>query len=214
MKKAHRPPSAGRDSTATRKALVEAALGLFETNGYAATSVQRIVEEAGLTKGAFYHHFETKDDLLHEIHEEFINDELDRAERILARDLPADQTLRQLIVEALVEPLGIYRREMSVFVQEYRFLDPEVFEEIKSKRDRFEQCFVQAIEQGMADGTFRELGPARIVAFGIIGMVGWTFTWLDPRGELSAHAIGEIYAEIVIEGLVSATVARQEAGVG
>ncbi|MBS1886561.1 MAG: helix-turn-helix transcriptional regulator, partial [Actinobacteria bacterium] len=73
-----------RDPDGTRRALVETALGLFEAHGYAGTPVQRIVDQAGLTKGAFYHHFETKEDLLYEIHDEFIDDQLSRAREVMA----------------------------------------------------------------------------------------------------------------------------------
>ncbi|MBS1886558.1 MAG: TetR/AcrR family transcriptional regulator, partial [Actinobacteria bacterium] len=41
----------------------------------------------------------------------------------------------------------------------------------------------------------------RIIAFGVIGMGAWTYTWLDAEGSLSAHQVGEIYAEMVIGGL-------------
>lgn len=45
---------------ATRARLVEAARRLFGDRGYAATSLQDLVEAADVTKGAFYHHFATK----------------------------------------------------------------------------------------------------------------------------------------------------------
>lgn len=48
---------------ATRSALLAVARRLFGTRGYAATSLQGIVESAGVTKGAFYHHFATKQEL-------------------------------------------------------------------------------------------------------------------------------------------------------
>lgn len=57
--------SSGRDdrALATRAALVDAARSLFGGQGYAETSVQAIVEAAAVTKGAFYHHFEHKQEL-------------------------------------------------------------------------------------------------------------------------------------------------------
>ncbi|HWM40698.1 MAG TPA: helix-turn-helix domain-containing protein, partial [Streptomyces sp.] len=48
--------------------LMAAATRLFSEQGYDRTSVQEIVEAAGVTKGALYHYFGSKDDLLHEIY--------------------------------------------------------------------------------------------------------------------------------------------------
>jgi AcrR family transcriptional regulator len=47
----------------TRNTILEVALGLFSQHGYDATSVDQICQGAGVSKGAFYHHFSTKQDL-------------------------------------------------------------------------------------------------------------------------------------------------------
>ncbi len=47
----------------TRNTILEAALGLFSQHGYDATSVDQICQGAGISKGAFYHHFSSKQDL-------------------------------------------------------------------------------------------------------------------------------------------------------
>ncbi len=58
-------------SEATRGKLLAVARGLFRSRGYARTSLEEIVSRAGVTKGAFYHHFPDKKALfvavLHEI---------------------------------------------------------------------------------------------------------------------------------------------------
>lgn len=46
-----------------RDRLLEAAVKLVRTNGYSATSVDDLCREAGVTKGAFFHHFPTKEAL-------------------------------------------------------------------------------------------------------------------------------------------------------
>ncbi len=45
---------------ATRARILEAALDQFAAHGYEAASVDEICARAGVSKGAFYHHFESK----------------------------------------------------------------------------------------------------------------------------------------------------------
>ncbi len=47
----------------SREKLLEAAFGLIRAQGYAATTVDQLCAAAGVTKGAFFHHFRSKDDL-------------------------------------------------------------------------------------------------------------------------------------------------------
>lgn len=57
-------------SAATRGALVRAARELFAQDGYAATGREAIVERAGVTRGALYHHFADKEALFRAVFEE------------------------------------------------------------------------------------------------------------------------------------------------
>jgi len=50
-----------RNPAETRRKLVEATLGLMLRQGFAGTTVDQICEEAGVTKGSFFHHFESKE---------------------------------------------------------------------------------------------------------------------------------------------------------
>jgi AcrR family transcriptional regulator len=57
-------------SEATRAALLEAARRLFAERGYADVGTEEIVRAAGVTRGALYHHFDGKRELLAEVYEQ------------------------------------------------------------------------------------------------------------------------------------------------
>lgn len=63
-RKTTRKPPAGKPARGqARGALLEAAHKLVRRSGWAATSVDDLCASAGVTKGAFFHHFASKDDL-------------------------------------------------------------------------------------------------------------------------------------------------------
>jgi AcrR family transcriptional regulator len=73
----------------TRSRLLGAARELFTEHGYAHTTTEQLVQRAGVTRGALYHHFESKlaifDALLIELEQEFIA----TVRRIASPDAPA-----------------------------------------------------------------------------------------------------------------------------
>src|SRR5690348_1731181 len=66
-------------SEATRSALLGAARMLFTDPGYSAVSTEQIVRDAGVTRGALYHHFKDKQDLFRAVFEAI---EQEMAERV------------------------------------------------------------------------------------------------------------------------------------
>jgi AcrR family transcriptional regulator len=105
--KAARKPAgkAGRkaeQSETTRKALLDAARELFAERGYTAVSTEEIVQRAGVTRGALYHHFRDKQDLFRAVFERL---EQELAERIAMAALAVPDPWQQQVaaVEAYLD---------------------------------------------------------------------------------------------------------------
>ncbi len=184
----------------TYRAIVDAALLLFEEQGYHATSVAQVVDAAGVTKGAFYHHFDSKEALLFVMHDEFIDFLLAHTEEALAG---SDEPVAQLrgVIRALMAVLDRYRANVVVFFQERRNLTGEQYEEVRRKRDRFDALVMDVVVRGIASGDFRDDLDRRVATFGIVGMCTWTYQWYRPDGALGTDAIAEVFSALALEGL-------------
>ena len=91
------------EAAKTRAAIVEAGLACFDRRGIAGTTLAEIAAEAGVTKGAVYHHFDGKEAVLHEIREQVALPLLDEADTTLLHheDCPALERIERFLVSVL-----------------------------------------------------------------------------------------------------------------
>lgn len=189
-----------RKAEKTRLRLRESAVEAMYELGYENATIDRIVLSAGLTKGSFYHHFTSKEELLAEIHNDFMDAHLEELRGIAASTRsPADKI--SLTIHCLVAGAKKYQKEEAIFFEEHRKLRGDRFREVKEKRDEFRNILSQFISEGMEDGTFRTVPDAKVMSFGIVGMASWTYLWINDRG-LSPDQIADMYAKTVLEGLL------------
>ena len=200
-KQAPRSPTGGYAPEATRQAIIDSALKLFGAKGYAVTSVQEITEAAGVTKGAFYHHFESKEELLRLIHDEFVDLQLALLKTALAEDKDPALRVRELL-RALLESTAKYQTNVTVFYLERRHLTGPRLRALRRKRDEFDRLFLEVFERGIGEGVFREDLDAHVVSLGILGMCAYVHQWYRPGGQFTAEQIADMYAEMTLAGLV------------
>ena len=190
----------GYDPENTRRSLVASALRLFERRGFDRTSGQEIADHARLTKGAFYHHFESKDDLLRHIQEEYLEAQLAAIEGIEAGSDDPKVRVAELIRFSLTS-VAEYRAHVTIFYQERRYLTGELFAEVTRKRDLVEAAFAGMVADGVQRGVFRNDIDARIATFGLVGMCAWAYQWLNLSGPLSVDEVARQFSAMVLEGL-------------
>ncbi|MCL6741661.1 TetR/AcrR family transcriptional regulator [Sphingomonas sp. RB56-2] len=143
----------------TRERILDIAYGAIVEKGFAATSIEELVEAAGITKSGFFYHFRDKNDLARELFERFLAEDegiIDRLEQ-RARELSDDP------LQALLIFLNLYAQMMddmetihpgclvaTVTYQE-RIFDRELkrmnVEYLLRMRDRFQRWFGEIIAE-------------------------------------------------------------------
>jgi AcrR family transcriptional regulator len=188
---------------ATRQALLDASLELFSERGFQGATVQAVSQRAGVTKGAFYHHFESKDDILQQIHEEYAGEMVAGAREVAAADLTPAEQLRSIITRAVIA-LGSHREAVAVFYQEKRFLSGRSYKAIRAMHDEQEQILLDIIDRAIAAGEVRKDVDPKLLMFAISGMTGWIYQWYQPDGPLTLEQIAEQLADIILLPVLSA----------
>lgn len=193
-----------RDPKGTRDRLVRAALELFTTQGYHATTTPEIAAKAGVAEGTIYRHFASKEQLLNEIYRASV-----RVFLAIVKDTPAT-----LPVAERLERIAADWRDVAVknphvvrlvFVSRLRaLLDPRSRDAAKELRDEIEKL----IASGKAAGLVRR-GAVEVWADVWLQLVSlmlervankeWTPDQAAPR-----LAVESAWAAIAVPGALSA----------
>jgi AcrR family transcriptional regulator len=200
---ANRAPRAGRRHgvrSAMEERIIASAVELFAEQGFDATTVQQVVDRAEVTKGALYHYFESKDDLLYEIYHALIGTQTADLEEIAARGMTASDTVRAILVNVVCSTVDRLS-EAKVFFQEAHKLDAERNAAFRADRRRYHESFRQVIANGQAGGEFSATTPPDTVVQIAMGVVNQLPVWYRPGGPKTPEQLGDEIADFVLAAL-------------
>jgi AcrR family transcriptional regulator len=186
--------------TSARERVLDAAVELFATQGYSATTVSQVIERAGLTKGGFYHHFASKDELLYEVYGDLISRQAAAMDEIFARGLARADALR-LFIHDLVESTAGSSQQALVFWRELHHLGSERTAEYRRARRRVHDGMQRLIAEGQKAEEFGLAASAETVTFTIFGVINELPLWYRPSGRKRPAQIAAELADFVLRGL-------------
>lgn len=197
---AHQSTSADHLPVAER--LLAVATGLFAIRGFERTSVQEIVDAAGVTKGAMYHYFSSKDDLLHEIYRRLLLMQTQRLERIAVGPGSAVERLHEAAADVVVSTLA-HLDEAVVLMNSMHLLEPHTQAEVRSERRRYHERFRALVEEGKQAGSVRADVSADLATHHFFGAVHHLGSWYRADGPLRPRDIGEELADMFLGGIAA-----------
>ena len=181
----------------TSKRIQDAALDLFYERGYQATTMREIALACGLTPGALYNHFASKDELLGSMLVDIHN--------------KLEATLSEAMAEAGDDPaaqLRAYARAHGFFHTQYVFearvgnreigsLSGPASDEVIAIRRRAAATLRGILERGSEVGAFWVPEPAAVS--NLIHTMGMAIAnWFKPEGDLSQEQMADLHADLVM----------------
>jgi AcrR family transcriptional regulator len=163
--------------------------------------VQEIVEAAGVTKGALYHYFGSKDDLLHEIYGRVLRLQMERLESIAGKEAaPVAERLVEAAADVVVTSIDNLD-DTKIFFRSMHQLSPEKQKAVRADRRRYHEKFRALVEEGQREGVFRpEVRPDLVVDF-FFGAVHHLGTWYRKGGPLSAGQVAADFADMLLHSV-------------
>jgi TetR/AcrR family transcriptional regulator, cholesterol catabolism regulator len=188
-----------------RQEIVKVAADIFRQRGFSGTTLNHVAQAMNTDRATLYYYVGGKEELLEEIVGEAVRLNLATATEIRDGDGPAPDKLRRLVT-ALMQSYTDYYPVLYVLIQEnLNHVPPERSawaNEMKRINREYERVLIAIVETGQADGTIIASAPAWLIAYGVIGMVGWTSRWFNPsQSTLGAQEIGTVFGQILLEGV-------------
>jgi TetR/AcrR family transcriptional regulator, cholesterol catabolism regulator len=179
------------DSAATRETLLRLAARSFGTQGYSATTMRAIAEQAGIEAASIYYHFASKEELVDVVMAHGAQRIVRHVEQHLGA-LPAGATAEQRLRAAV-------RGQMSALVEygDYALAHGRLLAQLPDKarerqierREQHQQLWQALLQDLRAEGLIRADLDLALCRVFLLGAINSTQTWFDPRkGDLDRVA--------------------------
>ena len=212
-RKTVRPPPAAstvieREGRPPVEAIRAAAFRQFAERGYPVVTVRDIMKACGLTQGALYNHFRSKDELLHDIITS-TQAELERICQQAVAEAGNDPSAKlAAFVRAYVMRHCRLRVEALVANREISWLDRDRVRDIRRSRRAIRDILVAILAHGVERGVFdppqvdgrRDL---KVLAMALLDQWTNVSMWYGPSGRLSEEQMARLYADMALRAVAA-----------
>lgn len=194
-------PDTTSQPASRRDELLQLAATMFAERGLKATTVRDIADSAGILSGSLYHHFKSKEQMVEEVLRDFLDWLFARYQEILDQQTTPLAQLEGLFM-ASFEAIEDRHAQVVIYQDEAKRLSSQAqfdFVDMRNKEQR--KMWVDILQQGIADGSFRPDLDVDLVYRFIRDTTWVSVRWYQPGGPLTAEQVGRQYLAIVLGGI-------------
>jgi AcrR family transcriptional regulator len=187
-----------RDRAAKRQALLLAAVRMFNSRGFHATSLEHVAASVGVTKPTIYHYLGNKEQVLIECMTIGLDQLRDAAAQ--ARALPGSAMERLRTFLKRYAEVNMAEFGQCVIRTGDELLSEEGLEKLRSLKRLIDEAMREFICRGIAEGSIAPHDP-KLLAFTLAGALNWPGRWYGADGPLRPAEIAEQMVAILETGL-------------
>lgn len=161
--------------------LLDVAATQFANTGYRQTTLEKIAQQAGISKAALYRYVENKQELLCKIFLKVGAAYRAALEPMQTAPLPPAEKLRRA-VRHLLQVISEHVALFAVFYKEEGNLPPKLRAQVIDMRQRNAAGVENILREGIEQGVFRPM-DTRLVVQALLGMCAWLHKWYSPQDE-------------------------------
>lgn len=174
---------------------------MFLEQGYDNTPISQIARKLGLSKGGFYHHYQSKEALLFDV-VTYINSVKFLPIYNKAMEIADPEERIRYFLPKFAEIFSSDDGLAIIAVHEARRLEPQHLENVKQSWRMTYDLLKDSILEMQASGKAKEL-DSTFATFAAIGMCGWTLYWFDYSRKESTSELSNTFLEIFLKGVTA-----------
>lgn len=184
-----------------RENILKSAARLFAEKGFSTATIEDLAHACGSSRGALYHYFDLKEEILEKIVSEHVSAMLGELEKVGEQRLEPGEHLRA-VARCIMEINASNNSEQIILLNDWNQIDAgqqTVIAEAQRK-------IVSIVRDALARlDEARRLTPKMGSAYAmmLLGILNYTYTWYDPHGPVTPAEYADQAVDVFLNGFRS-----------
>jgi TetR/AcrR family transcriptional regulator, cholesterol catabolism regulator len=187
-------------ASSRRDEILAKAAALFAKQGIAGTTVREIADAVGILSGSLYHHFESKEEMVHEIIASYLDD-LHERYRTVADDEATPLECLKALIRTSFDSLGSHAHACEIYQNDYNYITrlPQ-FPQLRRVSQNTQKIWLDTLADGVAHGAFRTDVDTTLFYRFLRDAIWMSVRWHRPGSRRADADLAAACISVFIEG--------------